>query len=1632
MKIQICTMQIACLSKAMLFSLCFFSLFTQGYAQPSDSISVDFLFKYNDHYIKIDETPINSLDRIAQPLLNFEGKGYYLLGLNRAMTNDVKEQFALLGGEILKFLPRNSILLRCTREDFRNILELNFVEFAQVFQPEFVLSPALYDFAKELTSIGQDSILTPRRIDLSIRTFQGEDLAGIMDDIRELGGEIEGVYSRVEYHNIRILLPQRELINLIKIPGLSNVNSQVSYELYSDVAQGVMNINSVRNQLGLNGSNQKIAIADTGLDNGILGTSLHDDLEANTMLIISKPVVPATEIPDCDNSTEIVRVPDPSGSFDDGASDDNSGHGTHVASLAVGNGTQSAGQYAGVAQEASLIFQAIEQFTYYDDPSYNGYKLSGIPLDNLGSLFQEAYDQGARIHSNSWGASSGCNDGVYLNETSAVDEFAWNNQDMLILFSAGNSGYDLDEDNVVDIGSVGVFGIAKNVLTIGASENDRPTFTNTYRRFGLSAYGDNIANDRIANNPGGLAAFSSRGFPAYRIKPDAVAPGTFVVGARSQAAPNTIHFTENAETNSDPWIDFFRRIDDTLKLEKVVGAGRNNGSAWHDSPNGNYFDSSSYYFVLNPINISTGGVGDKWLRFWVRHDLAPGDICRIQVSDLALQNSTSSMIELVGTVSDWQQYNINLKSLSNATQLEVRIFMSINPDNQSGDGIYLDDLIIYEGAFGDGTLSEYGLTSPGSNVDQNYILYSGTSMSTPLVAGVAALVREYYTEIIGLNSVSAALMRATILNGTVDLSPGQYGIGTNQEISGQPDVGQGWGLVDAESILAPPLPIQLDYIDDITGLESNQVKEYNYLVEALAGPLSFTMVYHDYPGQDLVNHLDLKIIDPNGREFFPNGLNTRDEINNVERIIIPNPILGEYIIRVSASNVPQGPQPYAIAARGTGRIERQEQRQPVEIMLVLDLSGSMLNATCPAPDCPIKLDRLKEAVEIFLQLWDQVQVNGDKIGITYFRTNVNQLEILNDPLPPFDAQTLIDNLNGQNTQSSERTAMGGGLQSAINHLLNNGSNANKFVVLFTDGVQNMNPTVTRGNWSTRGSLLTIANSSVLPGSNIPPTNPVTEINTELGVTVNTIGVGTPAHVIDLLASVAENTNGIFFQTNVPDEELRRLFLEQLISILRGNTPQLIDYRYPEINSRGNAAENFFVNETASKLLFAVSWDNESDLELIIRKDGQDITEHVKQTQNGSFYQILTFESNHHIPNLGGAWEIVFAGENGTSFEIAAIVDEIEIDLQVRAESIQIAAGDKVGLTLETLVDGEPISLPLDINATVLRPRVDLGSLFARSQRRLKVPPSAIYLDEFSLFNRVDFSDLRSKVEMIEVENEDEGIFTSSFSQTRTAGVYNFSFEISGNHPAIGQFTRLEQISVNVGVNVLDTRKSDIRTRLLDSGRYQITITPKDRYGNLFGSGYAEALQFRLDQGAGLLAFADNDEGEYTLETSLPRGQKSEVAIHAFGEEVFAGPLRKLSFSRFYYFLQYGRLYIAENLNDLVAGGSTLGGGVGVNLGPHFSLEFHGRYLELDETNEDVSAAAELKWLMSSSGIRPYVKIGASYLLESSITGISSGLGFQFQITPRVQLLAGADYLLPIPRTDNSNILQLQAGLLGNF
>src|SRR5581483_10416586 len=362
--------------------------------------------------------------------------------------------------------------------------------------------------------------------------------AGFKIVARDVEAGVLNVMSSAEGNAKR----QREQIEkLSAVHGVRSIRERVLKRPSNDVAAGIMVTakslgNSNSGGLGLSGSGEIIAVTDTGIDTGLAG-DIHPDFAGRVKSIKSFPITP--------DWAQLINNP----GADDGPADVDSGHGTHVAGSVLGNGSSSAGlsgltgPIRGLAFKARLVFQAVEQEMLWKKPEFakkfgGRFALSGLPLDRA-DLFAAARSKGARIHSISWG---GGDPGAYASQCEQLDQFVFDHPDYCILFAAGNDGTDRDGDGKINPMSVTSPGTAKNCITVGACENLRTKFNGEkYGDWWPDDYpAEPIHSDPIANKPDQVVAFSSRGPTADgRVKPDIIAPGTFILSTRStQIAPN--------------------------------------------------------------------------------------------------------------------------------------------------------------------------------------------------------------------------------------------------------------------------------------------------------------------------------------------------------------------------------------------------------------------------------------------------------------------------------------------------------------------------------------------------------------------------------------------------------------------------------------------------------------------------------------------------------------------------------------------------------------------------------------------------------------------------------------------------------------------------------------------------------------------------------------------------------------------------------------------------------------------------------------------------------------------------------------------------------------------------------------
>jgi len=180
-------------------------------------------------------------------------------------------------------------------------------------------------------------------------------------------------------------------------------------------------------------------------------------------------------------------------------------------------------------------------------------------------------------------------------------------------------------------------------------------------------------------------------------------------------------------------------------------------------------------------------------------------------------------------------------------------------------------------------------------------------MATPLVAGAAALVREYLTlhrsHVQDGLKPSGALIKAFLINGAVTIGgqfAGEVPAGTNSV--------DGFGRLNLEETFQAGAAAPPQFADEPDqAVQTGQIAVYNAVVADVTKPVTITLAWTDPPSAagvgGLQNQLYLRVQPPSGDALdgdlqpFPNAQ------NNVQRVVVTAPVAGTYQVQVHGVSV---------------------------------------------------------------------------------------------------------------------------------------------------------------------------------------------------------------------------------------------------------------------------------------------------------------------------------------------------------------------------------------------------------------------------------------------------------------------------------------------------------------------------------------------------------------------------------------------------------------------------------------------------------------------------------------------------------------------------------------------------------
>ena len=601
-------------------------------------------------------------------------------------------------------------------------------------------------------------------------------------------------------------------------------------------------------------------------------------------------------------------------------SEDSDGHGTHVACTALGKAfRQGEKKYAGVAKEARLVMFDLGE----DSEGLPGGQLK-LPFGNDKNLKEDMFDReaaaGATISSNSWGLPV-----VKYDEMSQeVDWFVWENNTMLPIFAAGNSGQ-------FGFTSIGLPSIGKNALSVGAT---------------LSTEDSQVASrsDAVAS----VEEFKISD-PDYLLEMNVTDP--MAKALQTLSGRIAVLDTNIAQ---DPLCPKGNSKDISVRLAEPL-------SACNDEIVGERGD----YVLLSLRRAAAEGCTPADALRKVKTfegALLVNDMraCGTREFDLSSVNQAAGVISRSdgNAIIDFLQNNNNLGKVkmtlgprmtpSRPWEAAIADFSSRGP---TWDVRSKPDVV----APGVKTIS----AKAGTPCDVEAL--SGTSMATPAAAGASALVRQGLLQL--TPTVSANFLKAAVINGAQPM----YGFtrhqadpfSVNQDNEGEvkfvkrpmeapPSCEQGFGRVSVASSLPASVLNKAsldtssegdvaasDFIfkdvteDDESDLLKKAGEQFDVCVNISSGgvdELRATLVWNDFPGSllstfSLVNDLDLLAttqLDDSSYNFsYPLG-ETADGVNTAERMRAQElPTGGKIAITVKAFRVLK-PQPFALVISSYG------------------------------------------------------------------------------------------------------------------------------------------------------------------------------------------------------------------------------------------------------------------------------------------------------------------------------------------------------------------------------------------------------------------------------------------------------------------------------------------------------------------------------------------------------------------------------------------------------------------------------------------------------------------------------------------------------------------------------------------
>lgn len=421
------------------------------------------------------------------------------------------------GAEIVQYQPSNAYVVRVTGSELGAVEAMRgkgLVQFTGPYHPQYRLEPSLQGTGKDGPATNAAG-----RVPVTVQLVTGPRTAATLEAIAGMGTIIGEPNRVLGYTNVRVDADPAKLADLARLPDAFNVEPYVEPTKNDEVQNQIVagNVVTASGSVVPTGTGYLAWLASKGFPTTPASYPIVNVVDDGVDNGTTTPLDPTLTEAGAGTTSRLLSAENCTISPSAHGLD---GHG-HINANIVGGHDERTGspfEDAGGYQRGQGVnpFTRLAYTKIFRD-NYGPFDLSACG-GNLIETMRRAYVNGARVASHSWGANVG---GAYTTDAQAFDVITRDadpvtagNQELFNVFAAGNAGSGAN--------TIGSPGTAKNVLTVGATENVREEGVPD----GCNLTASNSADD--------LASFSSRGpTDDQRIKPDIVAPGMHIQGTAS-------------------------------------------------------------------------------------------------------------------------------------------------------------------------------------------------------------------------------------------------------------------------------------------------------------------------------------------------------------------------------------------------------------------------------------------------------------------------------------------------------------------------------------------------------------------------------------------------------------------------------------------------------------------------------------------------------------------------------------------------------------------------------------------------------------------------------------------------------------------------------------------------------------------------------------------------------------------------------------------------------------------------------------------------------------------------------------------------------------------------------------------